>query len=110
MKGVLHMSAAGTSTSKSKVGTWTATLSHNELKVNGEVTFPTTGYTVSLKKKEPQGINPTILLLEMTVVTPNGIVADHVVNQIVSFKEHTTVHYQEVEILPNGIKIKVSHS
>jgi hypothetical protein len=95
--------------SATKSPSWTATLDCDELKVNGTFTFPTTGYSVSLKKKEPQGINPAILLLEKALVPPTGIVADHIVNQPVSFEEHTTVRYKEVEILPDAIKINVTH-
>ena len=99
-----------TAAQTSKTTQWTATLRYDELKVNGQFTFPTTGYSVSLKKKVPQGINPEILLLEKVVVPPTGVVADHVVTQPVSFEEHTTNHYQEVEVLPDGIKVKVTHT
>ena len=89
---------------------WSATLHHSELKVHGKCTFPTPGYKVTLKKKEPQGINPVILLLEKTVVAPTGIEPQHVVTIPVSFEEHTSVHYHEVEILPDGTTIKVKHA
>ncbi len=95
------MPAAKTSTS------WSATLHHNNLKVQGEFTFPTPGYKVELVKKVPQGINPSILLLEKSVTNPHGIEPQHVVTIPVSFEEHTTTHYHEVEILPDGIKISV---
>ena len=101
---------ATASVSVNKSGTWTASLDCDELKVNGQLTFPTTGYTATLTKKVPQGINPTILLLELSVLNPKGITAKHVVTQPVSYEEHTTVHYQEVAILPDGIKIKVNNT
>ena len=90
-------------------GDWSATLCSNELKVHGQCTFPTPGFKVHLKKKEPQGINPEILLLEKTVAAPKGKEPDHVVTVSVSFEERTTVHYQEVDILPDGTRIKVKH-
>ena len=34
-----------------------------ELRVSGDVTEPTTGWTVKLARASPQGINPKILLL-----------------------------------------------
>ena len=34
-----------------------------ELRVTGDVTEPTTGWTVKLERASPQGINPKILLL-----------------------------------------------
>jgi hypothetical protein len=89
--------------------TWSATLHAHDLKVRGELTFPTPGYKVTLKKKHPQGINPSVLLLEKTVVPPTGIEPDHVVQMPVDFEEHTLVDYHEVEILPDGVKIKVKH-
>jgi hypothetical protein len=89
---------------------WSATLDCGELKVTGQITFPTTGYTVQLKKAEPQGINPAILLLDKVVTAPTGIVADHVVNAPVSYEEKTSVRYEEVQILPDGISIKVKDS
>ena len=88
---------------------WTATLHSNKLKVHGKLTFPTPGFKVHLRKKEPQGINPAILLLEKTVVAPTGIEPDHLATVEVHFDEHTTVHYKGVEILPDGTTIKVSH-
>jgi len=88
---------------------WSATLHANDLKVHGELTFPTPGYKVTLKKKHPQGTNPMVLLLEKTVVAPTGIEPDHVATMPVYFEEHTMVDYQEVEILPDEIKIKVKH-
>jgi hypothetical protein len=91
-------------------GDWSATLHSDKLKVHGELTFPTPGYKVNLKKKEPQGINPAILLLDKIVVPPTSIEPDHVVTMPVSFEEHTKAHYHEVEILPDAIRIKVNHS
>ncbi len=88
---------------------WTATLEHNSLKVEGQITFPTPGYKVQLTKKQPQGTNPAILLLEKSVIAPHGIEPQHVVTQTVTFEEHTSAKYTEVEVLPDGIKIKVKH-
>jgi hypothetical protein len=89
---------------------WSATLHANTLKVAGKCTFPTPGFKVHLKKKEPQGINPAILLLEKTVKAPTGVEPDHVVTVEVTFEEHTTAHYSEVDILPDGTKIKVKNT
>jgi hypothetical protein len=47
-----------------------ATLHGGKLKVQGEITIPPARYTVTLKKKTPREINPTILLLEKTVPLP----------------------------------------
>ena len=93
-----------------KCGEWSATLHSNKLEVHGQCTFPTPGFKVHLKKKEPQGINPGILLLEKVVAPPTGIEPQHVVTVSVSFEEHTNAHYHEVEILPDGTKIKVKYA
>jgi hypothetical protein len=93
-----------------KCGNWSATLYSNTLKVHGECTVPTPGYKVHLTRKVPQGINPDILLLEKTVVAPKGIEPQHVATLPVSFEEHTTAHYHEVQILPDGTTIKVKHA
>jgi hypothetical protein len=93
-----------------KCGDWSATVHSNKLKVQGKCTFPTPGFKVSLKKKEPQGVNPEILLLEKTVVKPTGNEPQHVVTLEVSFEEHTTAHYKQVEILPDGTKIKIAYA
>ncbi len=89
---------------------WSATYHSGKLTVSGQYTFPTTGYSVRLKKKEPQGIHPGVLFLQQTVTDPTGVVADHIVHETVTFKEHTASKYREVEVLPDGIKIAVKAS
>jgi hypothetical protein len=76
------------------------------LSVKGKCTFPTTGYTVTLKKKVPQGINPLILLLDKLVTPPVGPAADVVTTIPVVYEEVTNVRYTEVEI-SDSTKIKV---
>ncbi len=93
-----------------KCGGWSATFYSNTLKVHGECTFPTPGFKVELKRKEPQGINPKILLLEKTVTAPTGKEPQHVVTLPVNFEERTTVQYEEVQILPDGTTIKLKHA
>jgi hypothetical protein len=98
-----------------KCGSWAATLfveqnGHHRLKIHGQCTFPTPGFKVHLKKKEPQGINPAILILERTVVPPTGIEPQHVVTIPVSFEERTRQHYDEVQIVPDGVRIEVKEA
>ena len=47
-----------------------------ELSVTGDVTEPTTGWTVKLERAQPQGINPRILLLKLVEQAPTGIAGD----------------------------------
>ena len=76
------------------------------LTVRGKCTFPTPGYTVTLKKKVPQGINPAILLLEKTVTPPSGPQPEVITTIDVKYEEVTNYRYTEVE-LSDGTKIKV---
>ena len=93
------------------IGTeWTAKQHGGVLSVSGEVTMPTPGYTVTLKKAVPQGINPAILLLEKVIVAPKHREPDHVVVVHVSFAEHTLHLYKEVSILPDGPVVTINSS
>jgi hypothetical protein len=76
------------------------------LTVRGKCTFPTPGYTVTLKKKVPQGINPAILLLEKTVTPPSGPQPEVITTIDVKYEEVTNYRYTEVEP-SDGTKIKV---
>ena len=91
-------------------GDWSATLHSDRLNVHAQFTFPTQGYKVNLRKKEPQGVNPDILLLEKTVVAPRAIEPANAVAMLVSFEEQANSQYREVEILPDRIRIAVKHN
>jgi hypothetical protein len=77
------------------------------LSVHAQFTFPAEGYKVNIRKKEPQGINPAILLLEKTVIAPPSAEPANAVAILVSFEEQADPRCQEVEILPDRIRIKV---
>jgi hypothetical protein len=77
------------------------------LNVSGECTMPTPGFTITLKPAEPQGINPSILILEKTVTPPTGIEPQHVVTQPATYHELTDVHYTHVMIMPDNFTMKV---
>jgi len=77
------------------------------LRVSGQCTFPTPGFKVTLKKKQPQGINPNILILEKTVQPPTGIEPQVVTTIPVNYEENTDQHYSEVSILPDNTTIPV---
>ena len=44
------------------------------LRVNGTCDMPTPGYTLTLNRAVPQGINPRILLLHLKIEPPTGMV------------------------------------
>ena len=77
------------------------------LRVSGFCTFPTPDFKVTLKRHVPQGINPAILLLDKTVTRPHGIEPQHVTTVEAKFEFKTRVHYTAVQILPDGVQIKV---
>lgn len=88
------------------VGTCTWKAIHNlqppgpaTLTVSGVCTMPTPGYTLTLSRAEPQGINPAILLLNLTVAAPTGIVTQVVTPTEVVYTEETDQPFDQVTIL-----------
>lgn len=79
------------------------------LRVTGTVETPTPGYTVTLCKASPQGINPKILLLTLERRPPTGIVAQVITVVPVEYGEETDVKYTQVTILPDGFTIDVEN-
>jgi len=77
------------------------------LHVIGKCTFPTSGYSVELKRHEPQGINPQIYILDKIVHTPTGNVSQIVTDVDVKYIEKTKAKYSEVHILPDDVHVPV---
>lgn len=79
------------------------------LRVEGECSFGTTGYAVELVRREPQGINPRDLLLDLVVTppAPGTVVAQVLTAYPVAYEEETTMHLDTVTILPDGPSIDV---
>jgi hypothetical protein len=77
------------------------------LTVAGECTFPTAGYSVELRRHEPQGINPRDLLLDLVVHEPTGPVAQVITTEEARYEEQTDFEYESVTILPDGPSILV---
>jgi hypothetical protein len=86
---------------------------NGRIAVTGEVAFSGTGTTDSLVLHEPQGTNPTILLLDLKVTNSGGIQGHIAGWHTVSYEQKTSGHqYQEVDILYDGKiieRIKVEH-
>lgn len=74
--------------------------------VTGTCQFPTEGYSVTL---EPAiGINPPGLLqLEYKIHPPKGQVSQVLTKVEARYSQDTNTVYQEVQILPENIKIPV---
>jgi hypothetical protein len=82
---------------------------HCELRVTGDVTEPTTGWTVSLERAVPQGINPKILLLKLIEVKPSGAAGNVVTTHHVKYDENPAqVEYTDATI-EGAFSIKVHH-
>jgi len=80
-----------------------------ELCVSGDVTEPTTGWTVKLERAIPQGINPKILLLKLVEVKPTGKAGDIVTTHHVKYDENPAhAEYTQVTI-EGAFTIDVHH-
>ena len=77
------------------------------LHVTGACEFPTAGYSVVLRRHEPQGINPRDLLLDRVVDAPSGPVAEVITVVEVHYREETDVAYDTVTILPDQGSVPV---
>ncbi len=83
------------------------------IEVSGEVALAGTGTTAKLTKRQPQGFNPAILLLDLEINTTGGI-QGHIVRWAkVAYQEKTDgSQYDEADILYEGKiieQIKVEH-
>jgi hypothetical protein len=77
------------------------------LHVRGECEFPTAGFSVELRRREPQGINPRDLLLDRIVREPSGPVAQVVTVVEARYREETDFEYDTVTIFPDGVSLQV---
>jgi len=77
------------------------------LRVTGECEFPTDGYSVELRPANPQGINPTIYILDRIETPPSGPAPDVITVEKVHYQEHTEKKYLKVQINPEGDTVEV---
>jgi hypothetical protein len=77
------------------------------LHVRGECEFPTAGYAVELRRREPQGINPKDLLLDRVVREPSEPTAQVVTVVEARYSEESDFEYDTVTILPDGASVPV---
>jgi len=78
-----------------------------KLMVRGWCTFPSSGWRMELRRKEPQGSNPGDLLLERVVDHKEGHPAGIVKAIEVEYEEETETPFDTVTILPDGPTIEV---
>ena len=77
------------------------------LHVKGTCTFPTGGYKTILRRAQPQGINQHILILDLKIVKPTGIVTQQITTQEAQFSEQTNAMYTDVQIRPDNVTVPV---
>lgn len=77
-------------------------------RVQGTVTTPTSDWTAELRRREPQGINPWDLLLDLIVTPPSGSSNDVVTDIPVTFEEPGEFEYDSVTVIGEAV-IKVEH-
>jgi hypothetical protein len=80
-----------------------------ELLVTGDVTEPTTSWTVKLERAEPQGINPRILLLKLVEQPPTGLAGDVVTTHHVRYEEAPPKGSYDQVTIEGAFTINVTH-
>jgi hypothetical protein len=78
-----------------------------KLWVAATCTFGSPGFVVELCRHEPQGINPRDLLLDLTIIPPDGVEPQVVTTVDVRYEEQTEAELDTVTILPDGISVPV---
>ncbi|UXA04441.1 hypothetical protein KXD96_15555 [Mycobacterium sp. SMC-2] len=68
------------------------------LHVTGKCCFPTAGWKAALQRREPQGFNPTILMLELVVTRPEAPTAQVLTELDISWIEETDTRYAQVSV------------
>lgn len=77
------------------------------LHVRGDCEFPTAGFSVELRRREPQGFNQRDLLLDRIVRKPSGPVAQVITVLEARYREETDFEFDTVTILPDGVSLQV---
>jgi hypothetical protein len=78
------------------------------LRVAGTCRFNTTGWSVELRRHEPQGFNPKDLLLDRIVEAPQAAAGEAITDVEAKYEEETEFEYETVTILPDGPSIPVT--
>jgi len=76
------------------------------LHVTGKCHFQDAGYSVELRPHVPQGINPTIYIMDKIVHKPDHV-SHHPSDVGVDYKERTKARYVGIHILPDDVHVPV---
>ena len=77
------------------------------LHVTGICVFPTGGYKARLQPTVPQGVVPSIYLLDLIIEAPTGPAPEVITEVPVHYREATDAVYTDVLILPDNTLIPV---
>ncbi len=77
------------------------------LHVVGVCTFPTGGYSVELRPRQPQGSTPSIYILDKVIHEPDGPVPQVITAVPVHYREQTSAKYAQVTIEPDHQTVDV---
>jgi hypothetical protein len=80
----------------------------HKLIVIGTVEVPTSGWTVVLARKEPQGFNPSILMLDVVSTPPHGMAMQVITNIALRYEEAPPRgSYSQVTVLSGADEVTV---
>jgi len=79
------------------------------LYVNGKCVYPTAGWTITLEKANPQGINPAVLILRKTAKAPQGPAAQQMTTYEPKYEQKLgpDEKYEKVTIIPDSVTVDV---
>jgi hypothetical protein len=78
-----------------------------KLMVRGWCTYPSSGWSMELRRREPQGTDPADLLLERVESLAEGYQARVIKAIEAEYVEETETEYDTVTILPDEVTIEV---
>jgi hypothetical protein len=79
-----------------------------KLIVTGDVQVPTGGWQVTLTRRSPQGINPDILLLDVSAQAPNGMVTQVISIIPLRYQAGPPLHpYTQVTVSDGGDAVTI---
>jgi hypothetical protein len=80
------------------------------LHVKGKWVYPTAGWTISLEKATPQGVNPAVLILKKIAKAPKGQAAQRETPYEPTY-DHKLVsgepEYKTVTVMPDNVSIEI---
>lgn len=79
------------------------------LHVQGKCVYPTAGWTVTLEKAVPQGVNPRVLIVRRIVKAPQGPAAQQETTYVPTYDQKLgpDEKYDTVTIKPEEVSIRV---